>query len=279
MRRTRSQLSIAAVALVLGILVVVQLRATAGSSGLAALSSQDLTVLVANLNARNDQLRREASSLEAELSKLTANQSRGDDSLLEIAADLKRVRAYAGLDAVGGPGVSISIRGPIDGPGVEELINELRNAGAEAIVVDGVRIVTGVVVTGPAGQAQVEGVGLSDAFDLGAIGAPDKLTGSLTRSGGVIAQLAATQPDVVVTVTPVERLEMPATTRTSCRSMVSHAFDTLTRRCQSIPSSRSPWAMSFACAAPIPAAGRPGRSIASARISGCAARRVPAASW
>lgn len=213
MRRTRSQLSIAAVALFLGILVVVQLRAQAGSSGLAALSSQDLTVLVANLNARNDQLRREASSLEAELSTLTANQSRGDDSLLEITADLKRVRAYAGLDAVGGPGVSISIRGPIDGPGVEELINELRNAGAEAIVVEGVRIVTGVVVTGPSGQAQVEGVGLNDAFELGAIGAPDKLTGSLTRSGGVIAQLAATQPDVVVTVTPVERLEMPATTR------------------------------------------------------------------
>ncbi len=213
MRRTRSQLTIAAVALILGVLVVVQLRAQAGSSGLAALSSQDLTVLVANLNARNDQLRREASSLEAELSTLSANQSRGDDSLIEIAADLKRVRAYAGLDAVGGPGVLISIRGPIDGPGVEELINELRNAGAEAIVVDSVRIVTGVVVTGTAGAAQIEGFGLGDAFELGAIGAPDKLTGSLTRSGGVIAQLAATQPRVVVTVTPVDRLEMPATTR------------------------------------------------------------------
>ncbi len=213
MRRARSQLSIAAVALILGLLVVVQLRAQAGSSGLAALSSQELTVLVANLNARNDQLRREASSLEVELSNLTANQSRGDDSLLEIAADLKRVRAYAGLDAVGGPGVSISIRGPIDGPGVEELINELRNAGAEAIVVQGVRIVSGVVVTGAAGEAHVENVGLGDGFELSAIGAPDKLTGSLTRSGGVIAQLAATQPDVVVTVTPVERLEMPATTR------------------------------------------------------------------
>jgi len=47
--------------------------------------------------------------------------------------------------------------------------------------------------------------------DLTAIGAPDKLTGSLTRSGGVIAQLAATQPEVVVTVTPMDRLELPAT--------------------------------------------------------------------
>ena len=109
-----------------------------------------------------------------------------------------RVRAYAGLDPVAGPGVTISIDGPIDGPGVEELINELRNAGAEAIAVGPVRVVPGVVVTGAPGAAAVDGVPLEDGFEVAAIGAPDKLTGSLTRSGGVIAQLAATQPDVVV---------------------------------------------------------------------------------
>jgi uncharacterized protein YlxW (UPF0749 family) len=214
MHRARSQITIAAVALILGLLVVIQLRSQAESSGLAQLSSQDLTILVANLNARNDQLRREGSSLEVELTTLTDNRSRGDVSIDEISADLQRVRAYAGLDPVGGPGVAISIRGAIDGSGVEELINELRNAGAEAIATGGVRVVTGVVVSGPPGQAQVDGVALGDVFELMAIGAPEKLTGSLTRSGGVIAQLAATQPDVVVTVTPVDRLELPATTRT-----------------------------------------------------------------
>ena len=48
--------------------------------------------------------------------------------------------------------MTISISGPIDGSGVEELINELRNAGAEAIGVGGVRVVTGVVVTGAPGE-------------------------------------------------------------------------------------------------------------------------------
>jgi uncharacterized protein YlxW (UPF0749 family) len=213
MHRLSSQIAIAAVAAILGVLVVTQLRSQAGPNGLAQLSSQDLTVLVANLNARNDQLRRETSLLEGELETLQVNRSRGDVSIDEITADLRRVRAYAGLDPVGGPGVTISIRGPIDGPGVEELINELRNAGAEAIAAGSVRVVTGVVVTGAPGSAQVDGVALGVAFDLDAIGAPDKLTGSLTRSGGVIAQLAATLPDVEVTVTPVERLELPATTR------------------------------------------------------------------
>ena len=203
----------AAVALALGLLVVVQLRAQAGSAGLAQLSSQDLTVLVANLNARNDQLRREISLLEDELAALNQNRLRGDASIDELRADLRRLRAYTGLDPVGGPGVTISITGPIDGPGVEELINELRNAGAEAIGVAEVRIVTGVVINGPRGFATVAGVPLGPNFELSAIGAPDKLTGSVTRSGGVIAQLAATEPEVTVTVTPVERIELPATTR------------------------------------------------------------------
>ena len=117
MHRPRSQLTIAAVAFVLGVLVVVQLRSQAGDPGLAQLSSQDLTVLVANLNARNDQLRREGSTLERELATLVQNRSRGDVSVDEITADLERVRAYAGLDPVAGPGVMISISGPIDGPG------------------------------------------------------------------------------------------------------------------------------------------------------------------
>jgi uncharacterized protein YlxW (UPF0749 family) len=148
------------------------------------------------------------------LATLTANQSRGDASVDEISADLQRVRAYAGLEPVTGPGVMITVNGPIDGAGVEELFNELRNAGAEAIAIDHIRVVTGDVVTGAAGDAKIGNVALSDGFDIDAIGAPDKLTGSLTRSGGVIAQLAATQPDVTVTVTPVDRLELPATTRT-----------------------------------------------------------------
>lgn len=214
MRRRRSQLTIAAVAFALGLLVVVQLRSQAGDTGLAQLSAQDLTVLVANLNDRNDDLRTEAASLDRELATLVQNRSRGDVSVDEISADLERVRAYAGLDPVAGPGVTISIDGPIDGPGVGELINELRNAGAEAIAIGHVRVVTGVVVTGGPGAAAIDGVPLKDGFEVAAIGAPDKLTGSLTRSGGVIAQLAATQPDVVVTVTPVERLELAATTRT-----------------------------------------------------------------
>jgi uncharacterized protein YlxW (UPF0749 family) len=213
MHQPRNQLTIAAVAFVLGLLVIVQLRTQASGAAFAGLSSQELTVLVANLNDRNDGLRGEIGTLERELATLSANTQRGEVSVDELRADLRRVRLYAGIDPATGPGVVIRIRGPVDGSGVEDLVNELRNAGAEAIAVEAIRLVPGVVTMGAAGAVTVDGVSLGDSFELSAIGAPDKLTGSLTRSGGIIAQLAATLPDVVVEVTPLDRVDVPATDR------------------------------------------------------------------
>jgi uncharacterized protein YlxW (UPF0749 family) len=213
-RRRKNQLTIALVTFVMGVLVVIQLRTQASGAAFAGLSSQDLTVLVANLNDRNDQLRGEITNLERELEILGRNEQRGEASVDELRADLRRVRLYAGVDPATGPGVSILVTGPIDGDGVEDLVNELRNAGAEAMAIEDVRIVPGVVAVGPPGAVGMAGKTLGDPFTIVGIGAPDKLTGSLTRSGGIIAQLAATQPEVAVEVTPLDHIVVPATDRT-----------------------------------------------------------------
>jgi len=207
----RNQLTIALVAFILGLLVIVQLRTQASGAAFAGLSSQDLTVLVANLNARNDQLRREVATLQTEFATLSQNTQRGEVSLDDLRADLRRVRLYAGLDPAIGPGISIRIQGPIDGSGIEDLVNELRNAGAEAIAANEIRLVPGVVVAGAPGAVTIDGAAIPDPVEIVAIGPPDKLTGSLTRSGGIIAQLAATQPEVIVEVTPIDQLAVPAT--------------------------------------------------------------------
>lgn len=211
MHRFSNQLTVTAVALVLGLLVVVQLRSQATAPGLAGLSAQELTVLVANLNTRNDQLRTEVASLQAELDALKSAQARGETSVDQIRSDLDRTQVWAGLVAATGPGVTINVAGPISAGGVEELMNELRNAGAEAISIGGVRAVASSVVTGTNGALAVDAVALTSPFEIDAIGSSQTLTGSLTRPGGVVAQLAATDPSTVVTVTPVDRVAVPAT--------------------------------------------------------------------
>lgn len=213
MRATRNQLSIAVVAAILGLLVVVQLRAQSAGTGLDALSAQELTQLVANLNTRNDQLRTEIATTERELAELQAARARGESSADQLRRDLARVRAWIGLDPVTGSGIRVTIAGPIAGSGIQDLLNELRNAGAEALAVEDVRVVAGTVVAGSPGALSVENTALDDPFEISAIGNPATLTGSLTRAGGIVAQLAATYPEAQLTVVPIEVLSLPATAR------------------------------------------------------------------
>jgi uncharacterized protein YlxW (UPF0749 family) len=213
LRSPRSQLAVSVVAFILGLLIVVQIRSQAGDNGLAARSAQDLTLLVANLNDRNDQLRTEVGTLERQLQPLELGGRNGTSSLIQIRDDLARVRAWAGLDPVAGRGIEITVSGSIAGPALEDLINELRNAGAEAIAIEDVRVVAATIVGGSAGSLSVDDTALGDPFAVRAIGNPESLVGSLTRIGGIVAQLAATYPDAAVNVEAVDRLVLPATAR------------------------------------------------------------------
>ena len=213
LRAPRSQALVAAVAFLLGILVVAQIRAQSGNDILAGMSSQDLTFLVANLNTRNEQLRREVATLERQLATLELGGSRGTSSVNEIRADLERIRAWAGLDRIGGDGIAITISGPIGPRAIEDLVNELRNAGAEAVAIEDVRVVPGTVIGGVLGSISVDDTALGDPVVIRAIGTPETLTGSLARAGGIIAQLAATDPDATIDVEEADRMTLPATVR------------------------------------------------------------------
>lgn len=214
MHRVSAQLALTAVALVLGFIVVLQIRAQSGAADLAGRSAQDLTVLVANLNTRNDQLRGEIAALEGELGDLRTAQDRGQTSVDQLREDLARIEGWAGLLPVTGPGVRVRIEGPIHAGAVDDVVNELRNAGAEAIAIDGIRDVPGVVVTGDPGALTVDGTAAAGVVEIEAVGDPGALGGTLTRAGGLVAQLAATEPGAAVDVASVDSLALPATTRT-----------------------------------------------------------------
>jgi uncharacterized protein YlxW (UPF0749 family) len=199
---------------ILGFLVFVQLQGQSGGSALQTKSAQDLTTLVANLNTQNDELRAEVSSLEHDRDELRADRASGATSLDQIQSDLGRIRAWSGLDPVAGKGVQIQVSGEVDAASVDDLLNELRNAGAEAIAIEDIRVVARTTVGGVPGSLDVDGTLLRDPFTIRAIGRPDVLVGSLTRVGGIIAQLGATNPSATVDVVPMDKLmTLPATRR------------------------------------------------------------------
>lgn len=213
MRRASGRLAVSLVLLLLGFMVVVQLRSQATNSGLADLSAQDLTVLVANLTTRNNQLRDEIGVLQRQQEAVSAALQRGDTSAVQIRADLNRIQGWSGALAVTGAGVRVIVDGPVPADAVSQLVNELRNAGAEGISIGGVRDVPGVVPIGPAGSLTIGGVLPRVPLELMAIGQPETLSGSLTRAGGLLAQLGVRFPDVTISVVAMDSLTLPASAR------------------------------------------------------------------
>lgn len=213
MKQPRSQLALTAIAILLGLLVVIQLRAQQAGTGLETQSSQDLTLLIANLTTRNDQLRGEVADIQRQLDAIAAANARGETSVGQLRADLERVRIWSGQDPAAGPGIRVLLFGGVPAEAISELVNELRNAGAEAIEVGGVRVVAGTIAAGPVGALSIENTALGPRIEVLAIGNPAALTGGLTRPGGLVAQLQARHEDVLVEVTPLDSVSVAAADR------------------------------------------------------------------
>jgi uncharacterized protein YlxW (UPF0749 family) len=211
MRQPPAQLALFALAVLLGFLVVVQLRAQADAGGLADLSAADITTLIANLDTRNQQLAAEEAALTARLNDLRASGSQHSRLVASIREELSRVRRWAGLDPVEGRGVRIIVEGPVGANALNDLLNEIRAAGAEAIAIEDVRItVSDVVAELPDGIA-VGNRSLRSPVTVWVVGNPQVITGALTRVGGIIGRIQVSQPEVTVSVAPASKVDLPAT--------------------------------------------------------------------
>ena len=207
-----AQLSLFAVALIIGILLIGQLRSQARPIELSSLSAQELSTLVETLSARNVVL----SDGLANLRELTREYERaellGQSALALTEEDLHRLAAFAGLRGVEGQGIVMEIDGSFDPTAVNDLIHELRNAGAEAIAVDGIRITASSVAVLGAGSIEIDGVPIGRSFTMSAIGSPSGLRGNIERPGGILTLLQQSV-DAVFVIEERTNLTVPATAR------------------------------------------------------------------
>jgi uncharacterized protein YlxW (UPF0749 family) len=210
MRGRLSQLSLFGVALLIGLLLVGQLRSQARPRELASLSAQELSTLIETLSTRNQQLSSGLADLNEQLRSYRLASSQGESARTLGAENLRRIAGFGGLLPVDGQGLEVRVDGALDAIALNDLINELRNAGAEAIAVDDVRVTArSVAVQGPR-SLELDGVEIGRRFTLRAIGSPDALLSALQRPGGIISQL---QQFVSATIDAEQKtsLHVPAT--------------------------------------------------------------------
>jgi uncharacterized protein YlxW (UPF0749 family) len=180
---------------VVGFLVAAQLGTTRrGTETLAAESESDLTRIFSSLNEESVALRDEISQLRLELAALQSSAER--DRLAHDAAQrqLTDLQILAGVVPARGPGVAVRIADPngvFEFGQLLDLVQELRDAGAEAIAVNG-RRVGGTTAFSARGKAvTVDGQEVAQPYEVLAIGDPATLEVGLKIPGGAIDTLDA----------------------------------------------------------------------------------------
>jgi uncharacterized protein YlxW (UPF0749 family) len=196
-----------------GFLLVSQFRGTQRfSQRLAAENEGDLARILAGLNAEADGLRDEIGTLTLQLRDLETS-TRDDVAAAESAGEQLRVlEVLAGTVPVTGPGISLTVVDPSAGVRYEtivDIVQELRDAGAEAVAINDRRVGVSTSFTERDGKVEMDGEPLATTYRVAAIGQPATLEGGLKIPGGILDTLAALR-DVRVDLQRSTRLELPA---------------------------------------------------------------------
>lgn len=207
-----AQLSLFFVALLIGALLVGQLRSQARPIELSSLSAQELSALIETLSAANVDLGDGAANLREQIRDYELAEIQGQSALDLSREALEGIGAFAGLRGVRGQGIVMQLEGSFDAVAINDLVHELRNAGAEAIAIDGVRITSRSVAVLGSGAIEIDGEALGTTVEILAIGSPDGLKAALERPGGYLAFLEQFI-DARVTITTSQSIVVPATER------------------------------------------------------------------
>lgn len=228
--RTKLALSLTVVSVVLGFMVSIQYKQQLFSRPInAGLRSSDpeqkkMAAQLVALQKSNALAQRQLSKLNGEISNFEQASVGGDTALQSLQKRLQDERILAGVSPVQGPGVSVTLMdGTANGGDVEQVlthdwdirsvINELFTAGAEAVSINGYRVVatSGIFCTGPVVKINNHSIGAP--FTIYAIGDSQVLQSALQIQGGILDSLRsrgvnASTPKVL------QNISMPAYTGT-----------------------------------------------------------------
>lgn len=216
-RPGRAQLVVAVLLAALGFAAVVQVRLTRSDDDFTGARRSDLVQLLDSLSGAADRTQQQIDELQQVRRELLDTSARREAALEEGRARLGALQVLAGTVPAVGPGVTVTIGDPssaVRAPVLLNGINELRDAGAEAIEInDSVRIVASSSVADTSGGVMADGTALRPPYVLDVIGAshtlaeavrfPGGLTDEVEQVGGTVAVSEADTVEVEALHTPV----------------------------------------------------------------------------
>ncbi len=161
-----------------------------------------------DLNAREDRLRQEIDQLERDARRPDRRAARRRRRSRRRSAAPRCSASWPGPCAAEGPGLHLTVSDPAGAVTAEVLldaIQELRDAGAEAIMLNDVRIVAASYLVKSGRGIRVDGVGISAPYRFVVVGDPQTLAEAMGIPGGVV-DVVASLADARVVVDPRPRV-------------------------------------------------------------------------
>ena len=193
--RPRGQIAIALTLTLLGFLLATQLRSQQGlAQRLSIERESDLGQILTQLTDRSDQLLSEIVDLRVKLAQASGTQAQQHALIDDARQQLQALQILLGLVPVKGPGIVMVFSDPGGTVGPDVLLDavqELRDVGAEAIEVSGVRAVASTSFTGSPRSILVNRQPVSAPYEVTAIGPASTLAEAMRIPGGVVDSLAA----------------------------------------------------------------------------------------
>jgi uncharacterized protein YlxW (UPF0749 family) len=182
---------------------------------LQAESEGDLARILSSLSNESNALQDELATLKVQLATLQSSSAEQGGVSAQVQAQLHSLEVLAGTVPVTGPGIDIAITDKNAQVTFEVLIDavqELRDAGAEAIAINGRRVGVTSAFTQRDGRILLDDVPLPVPYDVTAIGPASTMEGGLNIPGGAVDTLQA-RNGVTVDVRRQNTLTMPALTQ------------------------------------------------------------------
>ncbi|HEY8347119.1 MAG TPA: DUF881 domain-containing protein [Symbiobacteriaceae bacterium] len=201
MRTRHLPWAIALVCLVLGYMLSMQFKVQR-QVALNTAGLQRAQELAAELEKSEEERKRLMSEVEDLRSQITA-MAKAQDRYAGLAKQLELAQVHAGLVAVKGPGVTITMKDstrpilPGENPNnyiihdedVLKTVNDLVAAGAEAIAINGQRLIATSEIRCAGPTITINGVRTAPPIVITAVGDPTVLSEAITMRGGVADQL------------------------------------------------------------------------------------------
>jgi uncharacterized protein YlxW (UPF0749 family) len=186
-RATRANVFAAVLAIGLGFAIATQVQQT-NQSGLEQLREDELVRILDDVNQEQGRLGNDTRALESTRDRLLSGVDSSTEALKAAEERLDTLGILTGTAPASGPGVIITITDPdhkVTAALLLDALQELRDAGAEAVQIGGVRVVADTWFADADGGVKVGGERLASPYVIRAIGDSATMASAMDIPGGV----------------------------------------------------------------------------------------------